>query len=239
MDAESLYRLLGNLVAAMPNLEHPEAGEVQKWLGRAYALVEATGDGADMIALKSATTDLFSPQVLTHERGKRQISVILQRRLAVAELKAPASAHGGFISAGNVHDALASVAKVMKQATANLLIVDPYMNETVLSDFAPMAQEGISLRLLTDPATAKPGLRPAVERWRSQYSSRPLEVRLAPQRSLHDRVIIVDDKQPWILTQSFNALAARSPASIVRVDGDAVPLKLEAYKQLWATATPL
>jgi hypothetical protein len=68
---------------------------------------------------------------------------------------------------------------------------------------------------------------------------RPLAVRLAPPRVLHDRLIIVDGNQIWILTQSLKDFASRSPAAIVRVDGDAAGLKIDAYRRIWEGAEPM
>ena len=51
-----------------------------------------------------------------------------------------------------------------------MLVVDPYMDETALSDFVLMVPEGVPIRLLSDNATVKPTLRPARDRWLKQYS---------------------------------------------------------------------
>ncbi|ARU25109.1 phosphoribosyltransferase (plasmid) [Ralstonia solanacearum] len=86
----------------------------------------------------------------------------------------------------------------------------------------------------------KPGLKPAAESWAKQYNSvRPIEVRLAPAKSLHDRLITVDDAQAWTLTQSLKDFAARSPASIVRVDTETASLKIHAYAAIWQSAAAL
>jgi hypothetical protein len=120
------------------------------------------------------------------------------------------------------------------------LIIDPYMDEKALTDFAPLAPEGVTVRLLSDEKTCKPTLPPAASRWITQYGAkRPLAVRLAAARTLHDRLIIVDGAQVSILTQSLNAFAARSPAAIVRVDNDTATLKVSAYQDIWNKAAPL
>jgi hypothetical protein len=73
----------------------------------------------------------------------------------------------------------------------------------------------------------------------SLCATRPLEIRLAPARSLHDRLIIVDGAQAWTLTQSLKDFAARSPATIVKVDGETAGLKICAYDAIWRGAAPL
>mgnify|MGYP001290746529 CR=1 FL=1 len=55
-------------------------------------------------------------------------------------------------------------------------------------------------------------------------------------RTLHDRLIAVDDSIVWVLTQSLNAFATRSPASIVRVDDQTAALKIAAYADVWPKA---
>ena len=119
--------------------------------------------------------------------------------------------------------------------------VDAYMDAKALTDFAPLAAEGVLIRLLTDSKyTARDALQAPAARWTRQYDrARPLEVRFTAPRLLHDRLIIVDGAQVWSLTQSLKDFAGRSPASVLRVDGDMARLKLEAYAEMWASAQPL
>jgi len=238
-DPESLYVQLGRLVETMPDLASDAVSpEANRWLGRAAALVEATGDLGDLTALKMAA-DTLTNRALRYG-SSQTIAAIIYRALARAELKAPASAHGAFIPAGESFTAIAAVSKVVAAARQSLLIVDPYADAKALTDFAVLAPEGVQVRILSDAGTVKPSLKPAAESWAKQYdSSRPLEIRLAPARSLHDRLITVDDAQAWTLTQSLKDFAARSPASIVRVDAETADLKLRAYAAIWQSAMAL
>jgi hypothetical protein len=103
-----------------------------------------------------------------------------------------------------------------------------------------LAPEGVMVRILSDAGTVKPSLKPAAESWAKQYNGgRPLEVRLAIAKSLHDRLIAVDDAQAWTLTQSLKDFAARSPATIVKVDAETAALKIGAYAAIWQNSTPL
>ncbi|WP_137865114.1 MULTISPECIES: hypothetical protein [unclassified Sphingomonas] len=68
----------------------------------------------------------------------------------------------------------------------------------------------------------------------SQHGSkRPLQLRLAPARTLHDRLLIADKSKAWILTQSLKDLAARSPATLQQVDAELSAMKWDAYSQIW------
>jgi hypothetical protein len=238
MDPQSLYMQLGDLVRTMPDLRAPGplSPETLRWLGRAHMLVAATGDTVDIAGLKVAADAL----IIASDISAPKIENIVYRALAAAEAQAPAPAQGAFIPAGNAFDALVALGKVLGGATRDVLIVDPYMDEKALTDFALLAPEGVTVRLLADENDHKPTLRPAATRWATQYrDKRPLEVRLAHTRVLHDRLIILDDAQVSVLTQSLNAFAARSPAAIVRVDADTAALKVVAYKDIWDAAAPI
>ena len=160
--------------------------------------------------------------------------------LAVVELELPASAQGAFIPAGSTFDAMAAVSKIFASATKDLLVVDPYFDEKILIEFAQFAQESVAVRLLGDEAGVKGTLNPAVKSWKNQFGNkRPLSVRLAPPRSLHDRLILIDGLQVWTVGQSFNALAARAPTSFNKSDDDTAALKLRAFGDIWGAAKPI
>lgn len=174
------------------------------------------------------------------EKAALDIMHCLHRVLAKAELIAPAASSGAFLPVGSPFDAFAALAKVFSAALMDVFVVDPYLDERMLTDFAPTAPEGVKIRLLTDQQGMRPSLAPATLRWSEQYGAkRPLEVRMAAPRSLHDRIIFVDGAETWLLTQSFKDLAARSPAMLVRVDADTALLKVCAYEALWNTGTGL
>ncbi|MGN7100197.1 phosphatidylserine/phosphatidylglycerophosphate/cardiolipin synthase family protein [Ralstonia holmesii] len=240
LDPESLYVHLGRLVETMPNLNRPGpvTTETNQWLGRAAALVEAAfGQSVELISFNIAAENLDS---VLRATNAQTIAAIVHRALAKAELTAPAASQGAFIPVGESFSAVAAVSKVLSAARQAVLIVDPYADAKALTDFAVLAPEGVHVRILSDAGTVKPSLKPAAESWAKQYNStRPLEIRLAPAKSLHDRIITVDDAQAWTLTQSLKDFAARSPATIVKADAETAGLKIGAYAIMWQSATAL
>jgi hypothetical protein len=139
---------------------------------------------------------------------------------------------GAFIPVGGSFDSYAALSKVFSQAKSDILLVDPYMDDSVLLEFGGAVPEMVTLRLLSDQATAKLS---AARKWKTQYPARELQVRLTLPRSLHDRVILVDGKDAWTITQSLKDLAKRSPAEIVKAN-DIAALKIAAYEQIWNIA---
>ncbi len=119
-----------------------------------------------------------------------------------------------------------------------MFIVDPYADAKLLTDYAPLAPDTASVRVLTEATTYSKSLKPAAEHW-AQQMKQPLEVRLSAPRTLHDRAILIDGKTAFALGQSFKDLVARSHTTLVRMPPDAGKLKIEAYEAMWSSATPL
>ncbi len=244
-DPETLYRQLGRLIENMPDLtQYPLSQDVHMWIARAFALVKNVNNLADPAIFTVAAKTLGETGRSDFEYNQRinaahEITAIIYRAFAIAEANAPQGTSGAFIPVGNSFDAFSALSKLFKTAINEVLIVDPYMDETALSEFGIAVPEGITLRLLSDQADHKPTLEPAAKKWVAQYgSSRPLAVRLAAPKTLHDRAIFIDQKTAWTLTQSLKDFAKRSPAEIVRAD-DIAALKISAYESIWQTASAI
>jgi len=234
-DYMQLYAQLGRLLQTPPDtstyqaLQQPEA---LQWLGRGHALVSQVGVGAgfDAISYSQAVKGLSTSAWPTR---CTEIFAILFRAMGHCEIYLPATAAGAFIPVGNSFDAYVALAKILQDARTDVMIVDPYLDEAVLTEFASSMQEGVMLRLLADEASHKASLIPAAAKWSAQYgTTRPLAVRLSMPKTLHDRAIFVDGGKAWTLTQSLKDFAKRSPAEIVRAD-DTAALKVAAYEAIW------
>jgi PLD-like domain len=243
LSPEALHAQLQAIIQTLPpglNRKHPNGNvggallrEELQWLGRARALVEETGHGLAMntaTGMRGQYPDYFAQQVLQ----------ILYQAIAVAELELPATPTDAFIPAGNALDALKAVERIISSAQSSLLIVDPYLDGKILTEFAEFAPSGTSIHLLTDESGVKATLHPAARAWKKQHETdRQLQVRHAKARSLHDRMIAIDQSQVWTVGQSFNALAARSPTSFVQVDAETAQLKLQTYTEIWSVSQAL
>jgi len=236
---EALYLQLGRLITEMPDLTAagPISAETNKWLGRGAALMELAGIGVDHIQFSVAAQNM---EGALRAGNAQTIKALLYAALARAELAAPAVAQGAFIPAGAEFDAFVEFGKVLATAKEDVLLVDPYADEKALTDFAVQAPAGVAVRVLGDQAGQKSSLKPAADRWKKQFAAeRPLEVRLAEPRSLHDRLLLIDRQRVWTFGQSLNAIAARAHTSINRVDPETAAMKVFAYEAIWAKALPL
>lgn len=233
INPETFYLQVRELVANMPDLPSTwSTPEGRVWLGRAAAIVDAGGDIVDISAFNIASNGLGG---ILHQGNLNTVITIIYRTLGRAELAAPAALTGQFIAAGDTLSAFAAVAKILSRAKHDLLIVDAYADQAIITDFAVTAPEGVQIRILgADKETRKAVLKPAAERWQTQFGGeRPLSVRVAPAASLHDRLILVDGHEVWTLGQSFNGIAQRAHTSLVMADAELAAQKVAAYGSIW------
>ena len=237
---DSQYQRLGMLAATAPRLAGPVTPEMQIWLGQLRALLCQTDDLLNRAAFENAMTLLNAGGIVARARFRSDIMQCLYNALGAASMSAPASLQGAFLPARTPFDAVVAVGKVLSAATKSVLLVDPYADVQILETYAKQASEGIVVEVLSDSATVKPSLKPALVAWSAQFSGRrPAEVRLAPPRALHDRLIVVDRASVWMVGQSFNALATRAPSVITRLDPETASLKIAAHVDMWNSALPI
>lgn len=235
---EGMYQQLGALVAAMPVLTGRIGAEEHRWLGRAAVLLRHYLSPVEVTSFNLASESLFG---MLQEQNALKISAMVHRALAHAEQAAPADMQGQFIAAGAAFTALQVISKILSPATDDLLIIDPYLDATVMFEFVPLAPERVNCRLLgSNREVRTDSLRTGLTRWRTQFGeTRPIEARVVPQRQLHDRIVIIDRRTAFNLSQSLNAFAATAHASAVRFPEDIARQKIDAYSDMWDTATVL
>jgi hypothetical protein len=239
MTDEELYVHLGRLIEAMPNLDKFSGNkpECMQWLAKAYAIVYSTKQYVEAAEFKIAIDKLGKGNMYASTQGVHEVTSIVLRTFEVLELKVAPEVQGSFIPAGSAFDAYKVIGTIFNKATSDILIVDPYLDGKIITEFAQGAPEKVHIRLLSDKQTFKQDLTVAAAKWSQQFpSSRPLSVRLCPARLLHDRLIITDNVDAWTVTQSFKDFATRSPASIVRSDCETAKLKVAAYDDMWNAA---
>jgi hypothetical protein len=234
---QALYHRLSQLLERTPDLGAPRCKEGLEWLSRLYAIIDTTYDITDKMALRHIM-DRYSlgPE---SEVYQPTVEAIANRALHRLELELPPDRQGSFFATGAGFDVFAMVSEVLGTAERDALMIDAWADHLILTRFAITAPENITIRILTGKKNHKPSLRPALETWASQYASRVLEIRLSPDRELHDRSIIIDGKDAWLTGQSFNAMVARSSTTITKAPTEVSAAKIPSYEDVWGRAEPL
>jgi hypothetical protein len=235
---ENLYRQAKAHIERMPDFSKSDNHRERiDWGAKALAIAQEFGDVTLSLNV-SNNVRLLADKSWGANAGVETYAA-LKTIVERLELRLPASLSGAFIAAGSVFDAHAAFSKVVSGAKSDVLLIDPYMDEKALTEFGESVPQGITYRLLADQAFVKPSLAPAARKWKQQHgTSRPLEVRLANPKALHDRLIIVDQTNPWTVTQSLNQIAVRSHAEFV-LALETADLKIPAYAEIWTNAAPM
>ncbi|WP_313244073.1 hypothetical protein [Stenotrophomonas rhizophila] len=242
MTPEELHYLYKEDVRTMPEFTSdrdytPLTREQVQWQARTLAHIELQENVLDTAAFKDAM--MRSSHSTVRAEAGLSFFQLLTTAVTRAELRMPAGARGAFVPIGNHFDALRAITEIMQGANQDLLIVDPYADESVLLRFAGAAREGVKVRVLRDVRYRDCGTRlnGAKESWVQQYrEAKPLEIRSAAASTLHDRFIAQDGETIFLISQSLKDLALRSPATIQKADPGIATEKIQAYEVMWANA---
>jgi hypothetical protein len=226
---EQLLAMLAELIRTEPRFDGESKPERERWLGQTNAVLEASGSISAVIDFRVARSNIGG---LLFNRLK--LMTPLQDAYAYLELKVPAASQGAFIPPGEMFKGYAAIVSIVKSAEIDLLIVDPYSDATLFTEIAPMIPDGVTLRCLTSKQNFRE-LSAASGKWIStgEQRARPVEVKTAPKRTLHDRYIIVDGLSVWHISQSIRDLAARSSAAVTQDRTDLAEQKIEFWEESW------
>jgi len=235
---ERLYFDLGRLIADMPELASaPMTRELQSWLASANALVKSSGALAEALRLKVACENLDGP---LRDRNAETIANTLHRAFVKAEANAPREVRGSVVMLEGDLQAYKAVGKLLRTTNSDALLVDPDAAGKLLADYAILAPERVTVRLLADEARYKPSLVTGICRWQERFGGgRDLIVRLAAANSLHERLVLLDDMRAWVLGSPFSELAKRAHTALVRMRPEEEARKIAVYSEVWEVAEPL
>jgi hypothetical protein len=135
------------------------------------------------------------------------------------------------IGHGMVFDYFDEIKNLIQSATADILFIDPYLNEEFVQLYLPFVQSGTLIRLLARAKMAT--LLPAAKLF-AQQTNRQIEVRSAP--NFHDRYIIIDGANCYQSGASFKDGGKTAPTTITQIT-DAFAAVRETYEDLWSNAT--
>ena len=131
--------------------------------------------------------DRLENKVAKHDE---QIGVLLKTSLPPVE---------GVLFDGQICDAYATAMKLIKSAQKSLVLIDNYIDESVLTMLGARA-EGVSATIYTRKYNAK--LRLDVQKYNAQYP--PIAIK--PIHGIHDRFLLIDDAVTYHIGASLKDL---------------------------------
>ncbi len=197
--------------------------------GRQCELFAICRDCKHAIIFRADASYIYEEQRFTTEDEPMEINGFLNRLFEIAVLHN--NVNEIFIDVGKKFNFFKAISEIFSKATKEILIVDPYLDDKILTKYAESVTKGITIKLLS---SKNKNIKPAFEAWVKQYGNeRPIELRIAP-KLLHDRLVIVDNKSAWILSQSFKDFSDRAYGNIMQSQDPA--LKINACNDIWNNA---
>ena len=131
--------------------------------------------------------DRLETKVAKHDA---QIGVLLKTALPPVE---------GVLFEGQICDAYATAMKLIKSAQKSLVLIDNYIDESVLTMLGARA-DGVSATIYTRKYNAK--LRLDVQKYNAQYPA----IVIKPVHGIHDRFLLIDDAITYHIGASLKDL---------------------------------
>lgn len=93
------------------------------------------------------------------------------------------------------HDAYTNIRAILQTAKLSIKVVDPYIDQSLLTFLGSVAQSNMSIQILTSAKKIPQDLSTEMNKWRAQYSNLAIEIRIT--EDFHDRFIVLDNSVCW------------------------------------------
>lgn len=140
------------------------------------------------------------------------------------------------LNAGAVHDYFEEVRQLVTAATRDVLFIDPYIDANFVNRYLPQIPKGVVVRLLTAERQAA-ALRQSLDLYQQQHGV-TAELRVLPNQSMHDRHLVIDNKDVYQSGASFKDGARSAPTSINQIVDVATNI-IRAHEAKWTGARVL
>jgi hypothetical protein len=138
-----------------------------------------------------------------------------------------------FFGERSEHDAYVEIRALLQRAEKDLVIVDPYIDQSILTLLSACIKPGMSVRLLTSRVPNDFALEG--KKWTAQHKGLVLEVRKT--KEFHDRFIILDNTVCWHVGSSIKDAGQKAfMLSQIEDDNNRAALIAQLTKS-WASAT--
>ncbi|SFG69431.1 hypothetical protein SAMN04488020_103212 [Palleronia marisminoris] len=203
----------------------------QRWIARIGALLARTGLEHE-IAFKSSRGTSVQFWRASRESFR-------QKLLAAAEeirLELELDGHeeiGQVYQAQQQYDFLRDLKEIILGAQSEVFVVDPYFDGVSFDTYLGPLGGNCSIRVLCSKYSMD--LAGHARTFESQYGVKP---ELRKSRDLHDRLVIVDGADCWIVGGSIKD-AGKKPTYLVPLQPGIAPTKIGIYESAWQEAQPV
>lgn len=232
MDALILIDKLQALLATAPPFEgRGPYGQAQfSWLGRASALISMR-DRTEAIFFKSAVDGMTGNFNRAANHGI--VFTTIHKAIASLEEQLPRPS-GQVFGPGAAYDFFKALRELVLSAEKSVFIIDPYLDAETFDGYLGAFDAGRLARLLCSKYAEE--VRVGANKLSIQHTQ-IIEVRRS--NALHDRVIVVDGTQCWVLGSSTTDAATKKATYLAPLSSDIAAQKIQIYEGIWNAATAI
>jgi hypothetical protein len=150
-----------------------------------------------------ANRDVFANIVNINRRLREHDDMLLEQSAKFDEvfdlLQQPETVKQSVFYKGQFYDAYQLIRDIIKQAKASIIIIDNYIDDTLLDTLASKSK-GVIVTIIT--SSVKKVSPQALAKFNKQYG----EIRIVISKDFHDRFIVLDNKEVYALGASIKDL---------------------------------
>ena len=202
----------------------------RQWLSRAGALLKKIDPVGYGTKFDTGMNALGSSRLWGINHIKGQVMDAIEALRLDLELEGRVDI-GNVYAAGEVYRLFSDLKDIIGAASEEILLVDPYFNGAAFDDYLSTIGPGKTIKILTE-RYAKDVQTYAVKH-AQQYGTN-LEIRRS--KELHDRLVIVDNSDCWVVGGSIKDAAAKSPTYLLPLQTELAKAKRSIYSGVWDRA---
>ena len=230
MDPKISYTALKQLLDNQPNWAafQPSSKQHQEWLGKASAhLKRWNAQKAESFTFQIGF--MSTPGVLRDTAVTTFLGILNQ---AVFDLEIDIPSEGQQIfGPGAVYDFFKELNGLLATARSSILIVDPYLDSQIFDGYIGKLNTTVEVKMITNKNSAD--LKLAADRFNAQNKS---TVEIKKSNELHDRAVIIDKSNCWVIGQSIKDAAKSKQTYMVPVGEESGRLKIDHYYDVFSRA---
>lgn len=141
---------------------------------------------------------------------------------------------GNAYATGDIYKFFNDLKSIVNGAKSEIFLIDPYFDGEAFNNYLADVNSNINVRIFTNrPANE---VKVYVDKHQSQFKSK---ITLKKYRNLHDRLIIIDNKECWITGGSINHAGNKSPTYLIPVGTEITKEKIRIYDEIWNSKEPV
>ncbi len=207
------------------------SSEPQRWIARIGALLSRVGI-EHKIAFQVTKNSMVQYWSVARESFRQQLLAAAEEIKLELELDGHENI-GQVYGPRRQYDFLRDLKEIILGSQKEVFVVDPYFDGQAFETYLGPLGGGCSIRVLS--SRYMNDVAGHVAAFSAQYTLKP---ELRKSDDLHDRLVIIDGTDCWIVGGSIKD-AGKKPTYLVPLQPSISPTKICIYESIWQQATPV